>query len=148
MQSVRKGANMVAIRLRQLRRVRSWTQEDLADRAGVSQSQVSAWEGGRRSPDIDSVRKLAVAFEMPHDQLAREIGYIDPPEDEQGPPELPPVLLEAWRNLVRKHPELGPQLDAASGDPDFAGQIVDLSTALGYVIRGFLDDVEKPGDGI
>jgi transcriptional regulator with XRE-family HTH domain len=146
---VKEGNTVVAIRLRDLRRRRGLTQEELADRAGVEQPQISAWEGGRRTPTLENVRKLARGFDMTHEDLARELGYIEGADDPDRPPApLPPVILAAWRDLERKHPELIPQLADRQGDPDFAGQIVDLSTALGYVIRGFLGtEIDKPGEG-
>lgn len=73
---VKEGIELVAIRLRQLRGARGWTQDELAFEAGVKQSQVSAWEGGRRTPDLENVRKLARAFGMADDALARELGYL------------------------------------------------------------------------
>lgn len=67
---------MVAMRLRDLRRLRGLTQDELAERAGVKQPQVSAWEDGRRTPTLENVGKLARGFGMEHDELARELGLL------------------------------------------------------------------------
>jgi transcriptional regulator with XRE-family HTH domain len=137
---VKESENVVAIRLRDLRRVRGLTQEDLAERAGVEQPQISAWEGGRRAPTMDNVRKLARGLGMKDDELARELGYLDPPADREDakPGELPPALVEAMRQMIRDHPNLGPQLARHAQDEDFPAQVRELALALGYVIRGWL----------
>jgi transcriptional regulator with XRE-family HTH domain len=131
--------------LRRWRRAEGWTQKMLAERSHVDQGTISALEVGRSRPTMDTVRRLAVAFKRPVAEVATEAGYLDADDPEPG--ELPGPLLEAWRTLVRKHPDLGPQLEAASGDPDFAGQIVDLSAALGLIIRGWIDTLDRPGEG-
>jgi transcriptional regulator with XRE-family HTH domain len=116
---VKEGNDVVAIRLRDLRRRRGLTQEELAERAGVEQPQVSAWEGGRRTPTLENVGKLAVGFGMRHDELLRELGMLDDPPAKNGsghrPPELPAPLVEALEEMIRKYPGLRAQLE---GRPD------------------------------
>lgn len=114
---VKEGENVVAIRLGQMRRRRGWTQEELADRAGASQSQISAWEDGRRRPNIDSVGKLARAFEMPEDRFAQEIGYIGP-----GPTPLQSTDVFDRTPLARIDAMLR-ELPVAPGFPSFADQL-------------------------
>lgn len=41
-----------------------WTQGDLAKRINVGTSTISMWEGGERSPDIDTLYKLASIFDV------------------------------------------------------------------------------------
>jgi transcriptional regulator with XRE-family HTH domain len=141
------GAEYVEVlstRLRAMRRARGWSQEDLADRAGggIDQSQISQWEGGRKRPSMESVAKLARAFDMKHEELARELGYleIDDPPAEPGahrPGDLPEPLAEALRLMLRDHPELILHLAADEAKPDFHVRVRELALALGYVIEGW-----------
>jgi transcriptional regulator with XRE-family HTH domain len=116
---VKEGTELVAIRLRQLRGARGWTQDELAYAAGVKQSQVSAWEGGRRTPDLENVRKLAGAFGMADDELARELGYLaGPGKDGMGDdPDQGDIFDRA--PLARLDAELR-ALPTAPGAPTFA----------------------------
>lgn len=139
------GAEYVEVlstRLRAMRRARGWSQEDLADRAGggIDQSQISQWEGGRKRPSMESVAKLARAFDMKHEELARELGYLDNPAadpEARQPGDLPAPLAEALRQMLRDHPELIPQLAADETKPDYAVRVRELALALGYVIAGW-----------
>lgn len=45
--------------LQQLRKLRGLTQEDLAERVGVSRQAVAKWESGETSPDLEKSRLLA-----------------------------------------------------------------------------------------
>jgi transcriptional regulator with XRE-family HTH domain len=49
-------------RIRQLRTQRGWSQEHLADRAGLHRTYISSVEQGRRNLAILNVRGLAKAF--------------------------------------------------------------------------------------
>lgn len=138
---VKEGEDVVAIRLGQLRRVRSWTQEDLADRAGVSQSQVSAWEGGRRRPDIDSVRKLARAFEMSQEQFAREIGYIE--AEPEGPVPATPLdeFLSEIERRLKQDPALAEHLarNKAENPEDYPALLQNTARVLGILAGSLLE---------
>jgi transcriptional regulator with XRE-family HTH domain len=58
--------------LRVARRRAGLTQQELADRLGGSQAQVSGWEDGRSSVRIDSIVRLAEALEIDPGVLLRE----------------------------------------------------------------------------
>src|SRR5690242_17053951 len=58
--------------LRSFRRDRGWTQEELAERAGVSQDAVSTLERGtRRTPWPDTVTRLAAALDLTEEERAQ-----------------------------------------------------------------------------
>lgn len=44
-------------------------QSDLADKLNVTQATVSGWESGRRTPDLESVRRIAEIFNCSIDEL-------------------------------------------------------------------------------
>lgn len=54
----------------QLRKMRSLTQEDIAEIAGVSRQAVAKWESGETVPDLTKCKLLADAFGVSLDDLA------------------------------------------------------------------------------
>ena len=62
---------MIGENVRRLRIDRQLTQEQLAERAGVKQSQVSAWETGKTGLDVGNVIKLAVGLGVNVDAVVR-----------------------------------------------------------------------------
>lgn len=139
----KEGNDVVAIRLREKRRMRGWTQEDLAERADLEQSQISAWERGSKRPSMENVAKLAVAFEQSHEELARELGYLDPPTEGDGKPRLTPALQQVMEQMCRDFPSLCADFEKNAADPDFPNQVRTLAQWLGYQIRGMLDERER-----
>jgi putative transcriptional regulator len=56
-------------RLRVLRAERGWSQQDLADRLGVSRQSVNAIETGKYDPSLPLAFRLSDLFEMPIEAL-------------------------------------------------------------------------------
>lgn len=52
-------------RLRVLRAERQWSQQDLAERLGVSRQSVNAIETGRYDPSLPLAFRIADVFELP-----------------------------------------------------------------------------------
>jgi len=59
----------IANRLFELRKKNSFSQEELAERIGVSRQAVSKWERAESSPDTDNLIQLAQLYEMSLDEL-------------------------------------------------------------------------------
>ena len=57
--------------VRSFRQERGWSQDDLADRAGLQPTYVSDLERGRRSPGMSTQARLASAFGVKVWQLFR-----------------------------------------------------------------------------
>lgn len=55
----------VAMRVRELREARGWSQRELAAAAGLSQDGVSRIERGGRSPRLDTLEEIATALGVP-----------------------------------------------------------------------------------
>lgn len=53
----------LGLNLQRLRKEKGWSQEELADRAGLHRTYVSGVERGIRNPTITIVEKLAVTLE-------------------------------------------------------------------------------------
>ena len=54
----------------QMRKMRQMTQEDLAEKVGVTRQSVAKWESGETVPDLDKCRLLAELFGVTLDDLA------------------------------------------------------------------------------
>ena len=64
-------------RLKIFRKQKGFTQEEIAEKLGVSRQAVAKWERGETMPDIESCLKLADLYETTVDMLVRNIGKED-----------------------------------------------------------------------
>lgn len=64
-------------RLKIFRKQKGLTQEEIAEKLGVSRQAVAKWERGETMPDIESCLKLADIYETTVDILIRNIGKED-----------------------------------------------------------------------
>ncbi len=55
--------------LLQLRKLKNMTQEDIAEKVGVSRQAVAKWESGETIPDLEKARLLAGVLEVSLDDL-------------------------------------------------------------------------------
>ncbi len=55
--------------LTQLRKLKNMTQEDIAEKVGVSRQAVAKWEAGETTPDLEKARLLAGALGVSLDDL-------------------------------------------------------------------------------
>ena len=60
---------MIGDKIRELRKARKLTQEQLAEYLNISSQAVSKWETGASSPDLDMLQRLAVFFRTTPDAL-------------------------------------------------------------------------------
>ena len=68
-----------------LRKIRQLTQEDVADKIGVTRQSVAKWESGETVPDLEKCRLLAELFGVSLDDLANyepdeNLGMAVPPK--------------------------------------------------------------------
>lgn len=94
-------------RLKLMRSRMGLTQEDVAEKVGVSRQAVAKWEKGETLPDIESCIKLADLFEVPVDMLVRGLKEEKTAEKKQlfgcvkvndkGQITLPASVREAFR---------------------------------------------------
>lgn len=107
--------------IRKYRKRIDWTQEQLADRLGVSYQSVSRWEGGNGYPDMEHLPTMARLFSVTMDDL---IGYGD--ENEK---------------LPRQEMEEKFRMTLESGDID---EIVSLMRLLRYEYLDEFDQIYFP----
>lgn len=72
-----------ADRIQQLRKAKGISQEELADKIGVSRQAVSKWESEQTTPDVEKVLLLSDYFEVTTDYLLKGIEPV--------PREMPPA---------------------------------------------------------
>lgn len=80
--------------IRRLRRARDLTQEQLADRLGVTYQSVSRWEVGTAYPDIELLPAIADIFSVSVDEL---LGVPETEREKQAD-----ALCEEFRSLRNK----------------------------------------------
>ena len=76
---------MFSDNLVQMRKILQMTQEDIAERVGVTRQSVAKWEAGESVPDLDKCKKLADIFGVTLDDLANyepdeNLGLAVPPK--------------------------------------------------------------------
>ena len=79
---------ILADKLIELRKKNGWSQEDLAERLGVSRQSVSKWESGASIPDLDKILKMSSLFGVSTDFLLKDAAELPAPEMED-PVEVP-----------------------------------------------------------
>ena len=75
----------LADRIQQLRKQRGISQEELADRVGVSRQAVSKWESEQSMPDMDKIILLSDYFEVTTDYLLKGIEPVPSAAGEKKP---------------------------------------------------------------
>lgn len=78
-------------KLRELRKARSLTQEELAQALYVSRTAVSKWESGRGYPNLDSLKELSGFFSVSLDELIGPEEILCAAQDEK----------QAWTDRYR-----------------------------------------------
>ncbi len=65
----KRARKLLARKLRLLRLMKDWSQEDLAQASGLDRSYVSSIERAERNVSLDNIEKLADAFGITLDEL-------------------------------------------------------------------------------
>jgi transcriptional regulator with XRE-family HTH domain len=105
----------------ELRKQQNLSQQDLADRLGVSRQAISRWETGAVQPLADSVKSLAQVFQVSTDYLLND--DLDDPTPLHPPQPAPP---QEEPTPTRKHRKWLLALAALA-----AAAVLILATALG-----------------
>lgn len=62
----------VGDKIQNMRKARGWSQEDLADRVGVTRQAISRWESNTAKPDADKIISICDLFGVSADYLLRD----------------------------------------------------------------------------
>ena len=63
---------MLSEKIYTLRRKNGLSQEQLADKIGVSRQAISKWEGGLSTPELDKLKALSECFQVTIDELTND----------------------------------------------------------------------------
>ena len=63
---------ILADKIIDLRKKNGWSQEELADKLGVSRQSISKWEGAQSMPDMNRILKMSEIFGVSTDYLLKE----------------------------------------------------------------------------
>ena len=77
----------IADRIQYLRKQKGYSQEELADKVGVSRQAVSKWESEQSTPDLEKVIVMSELFEVTTDYILKEIEHL--PKDVTQPKKKP-----------------------------------------------------------
>jgi transcriptional regulator with XRE-family HTH domain len=142
----------IGAQIRRRRDQRGMSASELARRAGLSKGTLSALEGGRGNPTVETLDALAVALRLPlTDLLVRDT--------EPGPVLVPATALddgEIGRELLRRISS-GHSLEIwrlrvppdteVSGVPHTPGTVEHLLVATGHLVAGPSDEVASLAAG-
>ena len=85
-QAAKENKMILADKITNLRKKAGWSQEELAEKLGVSRQAVSKWESAQSVPDLNKVLLLAKTFGVTTDYLLRD--ECEEPEEEAQPEAL------------------------------------------------------------
>lgn len=72
------------LKLREARHNKGLTQQQIADKMGITKTTYCGYENGRREPDVEKIKKLACILELSCDELLeidyRDKNYVSPVE--------------------------------------------------------------------
>lgn len=93
--------------VKQLRLERGWSQQDVADRVGLTKVTISQYETGKRKPSFEMIEALAEAFHVDMNYLLGFTDKIQKPAGDETDPAANKFLgvtleeidlVEAWRH--------------------------------------------------
>lgn len=67
-------------KIRQARLRKGITQNQIAEKIGISQPTYAQWENGKRRPKMETLKKIADALEVPVSTLYDDYEFVDPGE--------------------------------------------------------------------
>src|ERR1700682_2059493 len=100
----------VGDRVKEIREERKWTQDQLAEKSGVSKGFLSDIENSKRNPSSEYVLKIANALGASIDYLLRGDEASQP--SSRGPVTIPPELAEAAVKLTLTYAQTVELLEA------------------------------------
>lgn len=87
-----KIAEILGSNIRRLRKERIGTQEQLAEVCGFDVKSINRWENGKRWPELEALRKIAKALEVPVESLFADPNLVPLP--------TPKIALKVLSDLI------------------------------------------------
>ncbi len=130
--------SFIALQIKTLRQQRNWSQEELADRAGMKQSRISAMESADyNSWSVRTLKRLAQAFDLALIVRFESFGNFLPEVTAVGRVDLERPSFPADPDFRSKHPAL------ASGRLQATAPVSDVLIFSDYVPAANSERVEK-----
>ena len=109
-------------RLRELREKMGLSQQDVADRSGVSLTQIWRYENGKSDPTLDAIAEIAKVLNCSVDYLAGLTGEINGQITERDLTAMERRLLNAYRNSKGPNEKLRNLLLAITSDEELMAE--------------------------
>ncbi|WP_371212515.1 helix-turn-helix domain-containing protein [Methylocystis sp. ATCC 49242] len=100
---------MLALNLRKLRRARGWSQEELAHRAEIDRTYISAIERRLYAASVDVLERLAISLEIEASELIRSSG------DRKSGQSCAMPVRKLPLKARKERPSVASQVDAQAG---------------------------------
>lgn len=113
--------NVLGERIKELRKHYNWTQQDLAEKLGVTSASISSWESGTRRPDFETLDNLCDIFKVTLDYL---LGRVDKNE----------YLMNRLENL---------KVDILEDEAEHYENLVNLFLALDFYGKEAVEEIVK-----
>lgn len=88
--------------LKQLRNEKGLSQEQLAEKIGLSRQSISKWEQGLSTPDVDNFVKLAEIYNVPIEALLKGEPVQHTDTDQSNQPQEPAAIADAEEHTTEK----------------------------------------------
>ncbi|WP_046225578.1 helix-turn-helix domain-containing protein [Paenibacillus dauci] len=115
--------------LKQIREQKNWSINQLADLAGISTSQISRIENGKRGvPKPQTIEKITRALNVPYAEMMDRAGYLRPEENQQTPEWANSRDKRDFKKMLEEDGEL--MFDGVPLDDEDKQRIKDVLTGL------------------
>ncbi len=122
------------------RKKNGWSQEELADRLGVSRQSVSKWEGAQAVPDMKKIIQMAEVFGVSTDYLLRD------DIETAAAPDIPPVdngLEETVRQVSLEEASAFLEFNEKAAVSVSTGVMLCILSPVLLILLGGLAEAEK-----
>lgn len=118
---------ILADKIINLRKKNGWSQEELAEKLGVTRQSISKYEGAQSIPDLDKILKLSEIFGVTTDYLIKD----ELEEEEYAPSQMQENESESYRSVHKVTMEMANEylqiIDWSAGKTAFATMLCILS---------------------
>lgn len=135
----------IAERIQVLRKARGISQEELADKTGVSRQAVSKWESGQSTPDVDKVIIMSEYFDITTDYILKGIEPIYSKEEKSSIMTSKVLYIASTAFLaIGLLCAFGSWYEAQSAESIWGSMIIQVVGVVAYFIGRLLSQCRAP----